>query len=139
MLILYLQARRRLHSFTGRKGDSKETGDKSYLTLLLIHSSTEMARPKDVHVLTLIESLFVPNILKKKKKSRTNHPQKVLLLLGCQHQSMLWLLTEPGQRQEGSVGNSEHSFLLESYFKNQRSQYCPKKKVSCSLCSVFIP
>lgn len=67
MLILYLKQGRRLHSFTGRKGDSKETGDKSYLTLLLIHSSTEMTRPKDVHVLTLIERLFVPNILKKKK------------------------------------------------------------------------
>lgn len=61
-----------MHSFSGRKGDSKETGDKSYLTLLLIHSSTEMARPKDVHVLTLIERLFVPNILKKKKKEVKN-------------------------------------------------------------------
>lgn len=76
MLILYLKQGRRLHSFTGRKGDSKETGDKSYLTLLLIHSSTEMARPKDVHVLTLIERLFVPNILKKKKEVKNKSSSK---------------------------------------------------------------
>lgn len=140
MLILYPQQRRRLHSFTGSKRDSKEKGDKSYPTLLLIHSFTEMARPKDVHVLTLIERLFVPTIQKKKKKrSRTNQPQKVLFLLGCQHQTMPWILTEPGQRKEGNVSNSKHSFFSESYFKNQRSQYCPKEKVSCGLSSVFIP
>lgn len=69
-----------------------------------------MATPKDVHVLTLIERLFVPNMLKKKN-------QEQIILLGCQHQSMPWILTEPGQKQEGSVSNSEHNFLLETYFK----------------------
>lgn len=41
--------------------------DKSYLTLFVIHSSKNILRPKDVHVLTLIERLFVPNRLKRFK------------------------------------------------------------------------
>lgn len=38
--------------------------DKSYLTLLLIHFSKKIARPKDVRVVTLTEMLFLPSIIK---------------------------------------------------------------------------
>lgn len=99
-----------------------------------------MARPEDVHVLTLIERLFVHNILKNKKiQEQIILKKKKLLLLSCQHQSMLWLLAKSGQRQECGLSNSEHNSLLESYFRNQRSQYCPKKKVSYNLCPIFMP
>lgn len=106
--------------------------DKSYLTLFVIHSSKNILRPKDVHVLTLIERLFVPNRLKRFKNRSSL--KKILLLLGCQHQSTLWLLTKPGQRQEGSLSNSEQNLFWKVTFESKGHSIVPRKTflVTCA-------
>lgn len=68
----HLLQNRRLYSFTGSERDSKEMRDKSCLTLLFLIHSSKTARPKNVHALTLIQRLFVLNILK--NGSWTVHP-----------------------------------------------------------------
>lgn len=79
----------------------------------------------------------MPNMLKKKIEKKGGS-QEQIILLGCQHQSMLWILTEPGEKQEGSVSNSEHSFLLESYFKKIKGHSIVLRKKFLVACALFL-